>query len=191
MQQKRLVQLGMIVLGGFLTGVFVLSASAKGKKVHPFDLYNHEMHTPLFEAASVACETCHADPESYGNRKKVNRLGCHLCHKDRNGPLQATNDCQLCHSSGFPKPASHKVDWIKKHQVYAKQEPATCKECHSNQQFCINCHSRRDTVQEKMHRRNFRYFHSIEARANPRRCESCHTVNFCQECHAGRGTSKR
>jgi hypothetical protein len=42
-----------------------------------------------------------------------------------------------------------------------------------------------------MHRRNFKFFHSIEARANPRRCSACHTVNFCQECHAGRGSSKR
>lgn len=165
---------------------------AKGKKKkHPYDVYNHEMHMGIFEAVPVACETCHADPESYGDRKKVNRMGCHLCHNSPTPILPATNQCTVCHSGGFPKPESHKVDWLAKHQSFAKQNPEMCTQCHSNQMFCIDCHKRRDTVSERAHRRNFKFFHSIEARANPHKCDACHTVNTCQECHSGKGTSLR
>lgn len=92
---------------------------------------------------------------------------------------------------GIPKPDSHQVNWLSRHQAAAKENLTECQACHTNQMFCADCHQRRDTVQERVHKRNFRVFHSIQARANPRRCDACHTVSYCQECHAGRGTSKR
>ncbi len=165
---------------------------AKGKKGkwHPFDIYNHEMHTVLFESVSFPCDNCHKDPASFGDRTKVNRLGCHLCHNNPKPPLPAEQGCERCHPGGkFPKPESHKVDWIGKHQVYAKGDPKYCQQCHSNAMFCIDCHQRRDSVSERVHKRNFKYFHSIPARANPRKCDACHTVNFCQQCHSGRENS--
>lgn len=172
--------------------MFVVAIPATAKKnKHPFDIYDHDMHTPLFEAVSLACETCHADPESYGDRTKVNRLGCHTCHNNSKPPIEASQDCQRCHEGGPPKPPSHKVDWLARHQVDAKGAVASCQQCHTNAMFCVNCHERRDTIQQVVHRRNFRFFHSIEARANPRKCDACHTVTYCQQCHAGRGTSLR
>lgn len=161
------------------------------KKSHPYDKYDHDMHTAFFESVSLSCETCHADPDSYGDRSKVNPLGCHTCHNSSNPPLPATNTCTLCHEGGPPKPSSHRAGWMQKHQNYAKKAPEECKACHSNQMFCINCHQKRETVEQTVHRRNFRFFHSIEARANPRKCDACHTVSYCQNCHAGKGTSKR
>ncbi|MBI1909473.1 MAG: hypothetical protein HYS22_04830 [Deltaproteobacteria bacterium] len=174
---------------------FSLSAEARKKKFHPFDLFDHEMHTPMFEGV-IPCETCHADPDSYTDRRKINRLGCHTCHNNPNPPLPGNNDCNVCHKTGsggtpFPKPASHKMDWLNKHKTLAQQNPAECTQCHANAIFCINCHKRRDTIQQRMHRRNFKFFHSIEARANPHRCDACHLVNFCQDCHSGRGNSNR
>ena len=62
---------------------------------------------------------------------------------------------------GVPKPDNHLVDWLGKHQVYAKQNLEECQSCHTNQMFCANCHERRDTVQQTVHRRNFRISHSI------------------------------
>lgn len=161
------------------------------KKTHPFDSFDHEMHMGLFEGASVACETCHPTQEAYGDRSKMNRTGCHQCHNSPKPILPATSDCALCHKPGGPKPSNHKVDWLAKHQVYAKQDPKLCASCHANAMFCVQCHARRDTVQQSMHRRNFRFFHSIEARANPRRCDACHVVTFCQDCHAGKANSGR
>lgn len=161
------------------------------KKVHPFDFFDHEMHTALFEGAAVACETCHPDADAYGDRARMRRTGCHQCHHSPKPILPATSECGLCHVKGGPPPTSHQVDWLAKHQVYAKQDPRECGQCHTNAMFCIDCHARRDTVQQSMHRRNFRFTHSIEARANPRRCDACHTVSYCQDCHAGRGNSGR
>lgn len=165
-------------------------AEAK-KKASAFDVFNHEMHTPIYESSNVPCETCHADPESYGNREKINKQGCHQCHKAPAPIMPVIKDCKTCHFAGFPKPMSHKVSWISKHQSYAKNDPASCAECHSNQMFCMDCHSRRDTIQERMHMRNFKFYHSIEARANPKRCNACHTVSYCQDCHAGRANSSK
>ena len=164
---------------------------AAKKKFHPFDIYDHDMHMGFFEAASIACEMCHADPESYGDRTKINRLGCHTCHNSPNPPLPGTNECKVCHPGGIPKPQNHKSDWIARHQVFAKQNLSVCQQCHTNTMFCMNCHAKRDTIQQTVHRRNFKFFHSIEARANPRKCDACHTVDFCQTCHAGKGTSLR
>lgn len=174
----------------------ILTGTAEAKKpIHPFDLFTpevHEMHTGLFEMAKVPCETCHADPDSFGNREKINRLGCHTCHNNPKPPVDAGQDCGRCHIGGkFPKPSSHKAGWISKHEIFAKQNPQECAQCHRNSMFCLDCHQRRDTIQQRVHRRNFRFSHSIEARFNPRKCDACHRVNYCQQCHAGRGNSKK
>jgi len=190
----RVKNRSVFIIAVFSLAVSVLlvsSVSAKRSKIHPFDVYNHEMHNGLFEAAGVSCDKCHADPASYGDRKKVNPMGCHGCHKDPNPPIPATRTCTMCHFDGIPKPMDHKVNWMEKHQVYGKNNPPSCNECHPNQMFCLDCHTKRQTVRERVHRRNFRFTHSVKARANPRSCDSCHTVNYCQECHSGRGSSKR
>ncbi len=187
MSMKRQLFLSITVLGVLLAGAFT---AAGKKKSHPFDLYDHDGHNKRFEAASFSCDNCHVGADSY-NREKVSKLGCHICHNNPKPPVSATNECSMCHPDGPPKPESHKVNWLEKHQAYAKQNPDGCKQCHSNQMFCMDCHQRRDTVQEKVHRRNFRFSHSITARANPRRCATCHTVNFCQDCHTTGGDSKR
>ena len=176
-----------LVVIGFVLLFLSCPLAVEGKKAqHPFDLFNHEMHTAMFEGV-VSCETCHADPASFTNRDKINRLGCHVCHNSDNPPLPASNDCSRCHPDGkIPKPQDHKADWKAKHQIFAKQNPESCAQCHSDPMFCINCHQRRDDVQEEMHRRNFRYVHSIEARANPRRCDACHSISYCQQCHSGK-----
>lgn len=162
----------------------------KRKDPHPYNFFDHAMHLMIFESSSVSCKVCHSDPQSFKNRKKVEPLGCHRCHNDEKPIVSAAEKCTICHVGGPPKPQSHKVGWGAKHQVYAKTNPKECLECHTNQMFCIDCHKKRDTVRERVHRRNFKFFHSIDARANPRKCDACHTVNYCQQCHAGRGSSK-
>lgn len=169
----------------------LLSAASFAKTKHPFDLFTpevHGFHNDFFEAAGVGCETCHKDPENFADRSKMNRLGCHICHNNPNPPAPASQECTRCHIGGkFPKPASHKAGWIAKHQDYAKQNVGECAQCHRNNSFCINCHQRRDSIQQIMHRRNFLFYHSVEARANPRKCDECHTTSYCQRCHSGKG----
>jgi hypothetical protein len=180
-------------------GLLINSGMTKGKKTHPYDVFTaeiHEMHSEGFFEGVIKCEVCHVTDDSYERgARKVNRLGCHLCHNPPAGQaplLEGPNTCTLCHIGGqFPKPKSHLTDWVTKHQSYAKSAPQSCSQCHANKSFCLDCHKKRDTVKKKSHRRNFKFYHSIEARANPRRCDTCHTPNYCQTCHAGRGSSKR
>lgn len=182
-----------IAAAAIAAAVFFLCSSleARKKKMSPFDVFVHDMHTPLFESVSFPCENCHADPESYGDREKINKQGCHLCHNSPTPAIPAPSDCKMCHADGVPKPQSHRSGWIAKHQSYAKTDPKSCLTCHPNQMFCIDCHGRRDTITTRMHRRNFRLFHSIDARANPRACDACHAITYCQDCHAGRGNSSK
>ena len=79
-------------------------------------------------------------------------------------------------------PNSHKSDWLNKHQSYSKSDSRSCKSCH-NSYFCINCHENRDSIQELVHRRNFKFYHSITARNNPRKCDVCHKPSYCNDCH--------
>ena len=181
------IKLNKIVLLCLILLIAAPLGAKRKKPPHPFDHFDHEMHMAVFEGASVACETCHADPDSYQDHKKINRLGCHLCHNSPKPIIDVNKPCAVCHDNGPPKPPTHKVDWIARHQLFAKQNPDECRTCHTNPIFCVNCHQRRDTIQQTIHRRNFKFFHSIEARANPHKCDACHTVNFCQDCHAGRG----
>lgn len=186
--------LGLCLVAVFLiAGVifFCPRLEARKKKMTPFDIFNHDSHTKLFEAVSFACDNCHVDPESYGKLEKLNKKGCHICHNNPDAPVPGPSDCKMCHADGFPKPESHRAGWVAKHQAYAKSDPKSCQQCHSNQMFCIDCHGRRDTIRERGHRRNFKFFHSIEARANPRACDACHSVAYCQDCHAGRENSSK
>lgn len=80
------------------------------------------------------------------------------------------------------KPDDHRAGWLAGHQDTAKADESSCKGCHK-QFFCIDCHQRRDTIQQRMHRRNYMFYHSIEARANPRKCDECHKPAYCTDCH--------
>lgn len=79
-------------------------------------------------------------------------------------------------------PDSHRANWEARHQFAAKSDAASCNGCHKPI-FCVDCHSRHDSVQEKVHRRNYMFYHSIEARTNPRKCDECHRPNYCNSCH--------
>ncbi|MBI2975217.1 MAG: hypothetical protein HYY43_06480 [Deltaproteobacteria bacterium] len=81
------------------------------------------------------------------------------------------------------KPDSHRAGWATGHQQAAKTDAASCNGCHKKF-FCIDCHQRRDTVTERVHKRNFKFYHSIEARTNPKKCDTCHKITFCTDCHA-------
>jgi hypothetical protein len=92
----------------------------------------------------------------------------------------------VCHAFDPDKdasmPDSHRSGWDVAHQQAAKNDPSYCSECHKPY-FCIDCHQRRDTITQRVHKRNFKFYHSVEARANPHRCDACHSISFCTDCH--------
>lgn len=182
---KRITVYGIIWVTIFLG--FTLTGFAKERgRYHPFDVYDHQKHFPRFAQYNFACDNCHADPQSFTDRTKVNRLGCHICHQAPNPPAPAPQECNLCHKDGkLPRPEFHDASWLQQHPARAKAEPKLCANCHQSVMFCVDCHSRRDAIQRRMHDLNFRLYHSVEARANPHRCDACHRPNFCTNCHQG------
>ncbi|MBI2343758.1 MAG: hypothetical protein HYV02_05460 [Deltaproteobacteria bacterium] len=173
---------------GILWCGLALSAPAKETRMHLIDMFDHAMHTQIFEGAeSFDCTLCHRTDDSY-NREKVDLRGCHMCHNNPKAPIPANNDCSMCHGATVQpiRPKNHTKGWRSIHPVMAKQDAKNCAACHQVA-FCIDCHQQRDTVRQTRHLRNFRFFHSVEARANPASCDRCHTVVFCTNCHQQRG----
>lgn len=164
----------------------VLNLPAWAETMSVLDMYNHEKHTPLFEAANIKCTLCHQNSKSY-NRTQVNLQGCHKCHNNPKAPMPGPSECSLCHNKTLDpiKPRNHTASWPRIHGAFATQDSQKCNICHATN-FCVDCHQQRDTIRQTMHPRNFRMIHSIEARANPARCDTCHVVNFCTNCHTTR-----
>ena len=169
----------------FFLSFFGFSMSAaKNKKIHPKDMFDHDMHTDNFFApAKVPCETCHINDQYVW--EGMNKDGCHRCHTKLNPIMAATSDCSMCHRNWPVVPSNHKVGWEKTHKTEAKLDPKSCKNCH-NDRFCITCHNQRSTIDQVMHKRNYKYFHSVDARANPKKCDRCHQVTYCTRCHSSR-----
>lgn len=165
--------------------VFVATASTVvgDDRMHLLDLYNHEAHNDIFQAANFDCKNCHPTDNSF-TRSKVDLTGCHKCHNTSNPPAPAAQDCARCHNDNLQpiRPKTHGASWSRIHGAYAKKNGATCTTCH-RQNWCVDCHQQRDSIRQTMHPRNYLFYHSIEARANPARCDRCHVVNYCTSCH--------
>lgn len=201
LNRKKVLGLVSWVLCLFIIGLLFLQSSvfAKAKKhpvtgkpkivrkIHPKDLYDHNMHTEsFFTPNNIPCESCHTRGEEY-EWKKMNHDGCHNCHKRTKWKSvdYASKDCSRCHENWTVTPANHKANWEKVHKTWARAEPQTCKTCH-NDRFCERCHEQRNDVILNKHKRNYKYYHSIDARSNPKKCDRCHQVAYCTKCHKSR-----
>lgn len=160
---------------------------------HKFD---HGLHDKPLHSAGLICVDCHqfAVKIETGNEELAKALSahaqypgsaaCHSCHaQDNTQTAAAPRTCTTCHENLLPLlPDNHKVAWSKAHATVARTDPAQCENCH-RQNECIDCHARRDTIETRVHERNFRFYHSVQARANPMQCGSCHRVDYCINCH--------
>ena len=161
--------------------VCVCTAShAKSKSAIIKELFDHEMHTGLFNSSKVPCDTCHVKDQY--EWKKMDHTGCHKCHYSKTPIIPATGTCSICHEKYRVKPSSHKVNWRLEHKTAAQADKNLCLGCHEDR-FCIKCHEERNMIMLNMHKRNYRYFHSIDARLDPKKCDRCHTVAYCTACH--------
>lgn len=81
------------------------------------------------------------------------------------------------------KPKSHRSDWLEIHPLKSLDNPQSCVRCHTNQQFCTECHSRfkPQDLQFLSHRRQFR---DIQLSAVGPRHEIFQPTD-CQTCHPG------
>lgn len=159
-------------------------------------------HSTHLSRVKNDCYVCHKTIKK-ANTISVNILpdmiACVKCHSND----VRENKCILCHGNlGSPdfKPyahLSHEGDFLKEHQNLAMTNSSQCYQCHK-QGFCSDCHSKVETLKpsekypEKVkstliHRGDWITRHPMEASVNPEKCLKCHSIDYCQRCHAKRG----
>lgn len=162
--------------------------------------FSHAVH---LEVVDGKCETCHKDvaEAQAPSETRTPRMAevCMDCHRKEFREIS----CRKCHEGLVENPVrpvrlfSHDADFRKRHGELAKGDERVCAHCH-RQDFCADCHSRLDVLvpEVKMservdlelpHRHDYLTRHSIEARADPSRCWTCHNVAQCNACHQKMG----
>jgi len=161
--------------------------------------FSHELHKKTLEKEGFDCFVCHtvnveiegkdeADIEALIKVSEQTffpgKQTCHFCHYNPTSGNIAPRECSICHiNPGDVQPKNHNFNWMEKHAIFSKSDLKSCENCHS-QSFCNDCHKRRDIPTMRVHDRNFRFIHGIEARANPNSCGKSHQEqSFCQTCH--------
>lgn len=145
-------------------------------------IFSHELHV---KDNGMECKSCHINVND--STKSTDKLipkmeTCQECH-DTKSP---NSNCEQCHTGLKDlvlKPKSHRNMnmFVTNHKraVYTSSINY-CQKCHK-EETCLSCHEGR--IDRNVHDRNFRYYHSLEAKSNPQSCDVCHRKQFCKECH--------
>lgn len=153
-------------------------------------------HADHGAAEGGRCVTCHRGVAEGDGPLRPAMATCFRCHEDED----ETRDCDACHVDLVEEgtlPASHLVhdgNWLRDHGTKAASSGDLCASCHT-EKSCASCHgvtaaalpSRlrfEDPTTASVHRAGFRSRHSVEARAEPGVCQTCHAPSFCSSCHA-------
>jgi len=161
--------------------------------------FEHRAHQTATHGDCVRCHQAVAEEHPDTIRPKMATcFGCHE-HQDQ-WPLR---DCDGCHKNLAGEdtpPVSHLVhdsDWLREHGVRAAGERDLCASCHS-ERSCAACHgvgtvpalpaklAFDEVPLAGLHRAGFVARHSMEARADPGLCTTCHSESSCQGCHDSR-----
>lgn len=117
-------------------------------------------------------------------------LDCRMCHVGKLAPKHAlpflsqvlsSTECMMCHGNNvFPWPAQHyTAEWSTIHGKHASDR-TVCASCHNLAVFCKECH----TTKPSTHDSNWRAVHKNLYKAEPQRCATCHTAEWCNtKCH--------
>jgi len=160
-------------------------------------------HPEHVDATEGNCIRCHFEVGSTNGPLRPGMPTCFSCHAHEN-QWEAT-DCDGCHEDLQTEgtlPESHMIhgpDWMRSHGVQAASSPELCSSCHT-ERSCASCHGvtlpalptrlRFDQPERAdMHRAGFALRHSLEARADPALCVTCHSESSCRTCHAREGVA--
>jgi len=165
---------------------------------------DHDKHLAMPEIRGQ-CVPCHAGVVDAKRPPLPPMSQCFSCHEHEQQWAQA--QCTPCHEPEALRRTmpttflKHDTGFLRHHgSVMAERQQAQlCQSCHTQAQ-CQACHDvTQDLTVEKrrpekiesgqVHRGDFMVRHAIEARSQPARCLSCHTVQGCDSCHAARGVS--
>jgi len=165
------------------------------------EVFSHDVHKAVLRREGFECFACHPMAVKIKEEEKAAEMirasnetffpgkeTCHFCHFKPKAESIAPEKCGICHMNTRDiRPANHNFDWITRHAVFSKTDAGSCENCHTPR-FCEDCHKKRELTTRRVHDRNFRFVHPIEARANPSKCGSCHQLkSFCDKCHAEGG----
>lgn len=165
---------------------------------------DHDKHLAMAEIGGQ-CVPCHAGVVDSKRPPLPPMSQCFSCHEHEK--QWNAGVCTPCHDPAALKrtmPVTflrHDAAFLRHHGATAAQRENAqlCQSCHTQAQ-CQSCH---DTTQDltvearrperlesgQVHRGDFMVRHAIEARSEPARCLSCHTVQTCDSCHVARGVS--
>lgn len=159
-------------------------------------LFDHSRHLPR---AQGNCMRCHVGVGEGDDRLRPVMASCFKCHDAE----QDARQCDSCHKNlegGTDMPASHLAhdgDWIRDHGARAASSGDMCSTCHS-EKSCAACHgvtvpalpartSFSNPFTASVHRAGFAARHSLEAKADPGACQTCHRPDRCASCHVEKG----
>ena len=177
-----------------------------------------QCHEHAENYANAACKTCHTDLSQYPLRPQTQLThegdflrrhsaaataagqSCNACHEQ--------NFCLDCHAKTTGAPVNikfadrpdrrfiHRNDWLGRHAVEAKGDPASCQKCHATSS-CETCHTQEHVgagfaTAKNPHPSTWNLpgsggdFHGDEARRNINSCAACHDQgeqSNCVRCH--------
>jgi hypothetical protein len=160
--------------------------------------FEHSRHQA---ATSGNCMRCHQGVAEGDTHLRPPMAACWSCHEhDRARDVRACDNCHEDLAEEGTPPASHLVhegDFVHGHGKVAAASADLCGTCHA-ERFCATCHgvsappvsvksALGDPLRPLVHRAGFRSRHSIEAKADPGACMTCHQPERCQSCHIAEG----
>jgi hypothetical protein len=124
------------------------------------------------------CATCHLDVENNPNATHIIDYNQKFSHERH---LKKIQSCTTCHQ-------------MENEKILTVPEMKNCINCHENKTVsteCSTCHMPGENLKPGNHTGDFLHTHGQLARTNGMSahktsdCNTCHTVNQCQECHQG------
>lgn len=160
--------------------------------------FQHARHTAPSRGNCVRCHVAIAEGDEHLRPAMATCFACHA----HDGARDARK-CEACHinlDDAKTLPQSHLAhdgDWLREHGTRAASSSDACASCHQ-ESFCASCHGQTvpalaatrsftNPFAATAHRAGFASRHSLEARAEPGLCTTCHTASRCASCHAERG----
>ncbi|HEY4175484.1 MAG TPA: cytochrome c3 family protein [Kofleriaceae bacterium] len=162
--------------------------------------FDHAKH--LAGPAKGNCMRCHSAVAEGDRHLRPAMATCFKCH-DKERDARTCNTCHrdLAEENSLPQShLAHDGDWIREHGTRAASSGDLCETCHSRQTFCASCHGvtvpvlagptrLTNPLSASPHVGNFGARHSLEARAEPGACTTCHQPERCASCHRDRGVA--
>lgn len=174
-----------------------LSTRQHSDIVHAQLRFDHGKHNARVHGD---CARCHEGvAAANASSLEPTMATCFSCHEHQGEwNVRRCDGCHVNVAAEGTLPESHVIhdgEFIREHGVRAASESALCSTCHDDRS-CSKCHGATVPAlpwklavggppqQTGVHLSGFRARHSMEARAQPGLCTTCHAEAFCVECHS-------